>query len=409
MMRRALIAASLCASLAPLTACGPKPVKTEPLPNVVVAAPLVEKIVDWDDYVGHFEAIDHVDIRPRVSGYLTSIAFKDGDFVKKGQLLFVIDARPYQAAVDQAKAALARAKATAANAAAERSRAESLYAAKAVSQQEEIARVAASDQAKADVDAAAAALRTASLNLEFTQVHAPMAGRISDRRVAPGNLVTADTTILTTLVNLNPIRFIFSGAEDVYLKYQRENLNGARKSSRFAANPVSVRLEDEPDYRWKGHMDFVDNAVDPNSGTIRGRAVIDNPENFLTPGLFGHLRLLGSGAYQGMLVPDQSVVTDQSRQAVYVVGGDGVVAQRLIETGPIYDGLRVVKSGLQPTDQVIIDGVQRARPGRKVKAQPGHITPAAPEKGPAPPGSNSPARQPVTQLAPKSAGAAGSL
>ena len=324
MMRRALIAASLCASLAPLTACGPKPVKTEPLPNVVVAAPLVEKIVDWDDYVGHFEAIDHVDIRPRVSGYLTSIAFKDGDFVKKGQLLFVIDARPYQAAVDQAKAALARAKATAANAAAERSRAESLYAAKAVSQQEEIARVAASDQAKADVDAAAAALRTASLNLEFTQVHAPMAGRISDRRVAPGNLVTADTTILTTLVNLNPIRFIFSGAEDVYLKYQRENLNGARKSSRFAANPVSVRLEDEPDYRWKGHMDFVDNAVDPNSGTIRGRAVIDNPENFLTPGLFGHLRLLGSGAYQGMLVPDQSVVTDQSRQAVYVVGADGV-------------------------------------------------------------------------------------
>jgi RND family efflux transporter MFP subunit len=409
MTRPSLKTATGLALLGLLAACGQKPVKTEPKPVVVVSHPLAEKIVDWDDYVGHFEAMDQVDIRPRVSGYLESIAFRDGDFVKKGQLLFVIDKRPYRAAADAARANLARAKATAANAAAEKARAEALFAAKAVSQQELASRTALADQTKADVDAAAAALAAAELNLSFTEVKAPMAGRISDRRVAPGNLVTADQTVLTSLVNLNPIRFVFSGAEDVYLKYQRQNLEGVRKSSRTAPNPVEVRLEDEPDYRWRGHMDFVDNTVDPRSGTIRGRAVIANPDNFLTPGLFGHLKLLGSGAYDGLVLPDQAIVTDQSRLAVYVVDKDGEVSEKLVETGPLYHGLRVIRSGLTADDLVIIDGVQRAKPGRKVKPTPGKIISDHPLEPAEAPGGQSPSRQPVKSQPPKSAGSAGAL
>lgn len=399
MTRRFLPIATASALALATTGCGPKPVKIDPPPSVVVATPLSEKIVDWDDYVGHFEAVDAVDIRPRVSGYLSATPFKDGDFVKKGAVLFEIDPRPYQAAVDAAKAQLTRAKAVAANAQAEKSRAEALFAAKAISEQDEIARLASAQTATADTSAAEAALASAELNLSFTKVRAPISGRISARRVSPGNLVSADQTVLTTLVSLNPIRFVFNGAEDVYLKYQREDRTGARKSSRVVANPVAVRLQDERDYRWKGHMDFVDNAIDPTSGTIKGRAVIANPDNFLTPGLFGHLRLLGSGAYDALVVPDQAVVTDQSRQAVYVVGADNVVSQRLVETGPLYEGLRVIRSGLTPTDRVVIDGVQRARTGRKVAPVAGKIAPPPPPSGPA--------ATPPT--APKSASGAGGL
>ena len=399
MTRRFLPIATASALALAITGCGPKPVKIDPPPSVVVATPLSEKIVDWDDYVGHFEAVDAVDIRPRVSGYLSATPFKDGDFVKKGAVLFEIDPRPYQAAVDAAKAQLTRAKAVAANAQAEKSRAEALYAAKAISEQDEISRLATAQTATADTSAAEAALATAELNLSFTKVRAPISGRISARRVSPGNLVSADQTVLTTLVSLNPIRFVFNGAEDVYLKYQREDRTGARKSSRVVANPVAVRLQDERDYRWKGHMDFVDNAIDPTSGTIKGRAVIANPDNFLTPGLFGHLRLLGSGAYDALVVPDQAVVTDQSRQAVYVVGADNVVSQRLVETGPLYEGLRVIRSGLTPTDRVVIDGVQRAKTGRKVAPVAGKIAPPPPPSGP-------PATPPT---APKSASGAGGL
>ena len=190
--------------------------------------------------------------------------------------------------------------------------------------------------------------------------------------------------MLTTVVSVNPIRFIFTGAESVYLKYQRANENGSRPSSRRAPNPVAIRLQDERDYHWKGHMDFVDNAIDTGSGTIRGRAVIDNPDNFLTPGMFGHLRLLGSGAYKGMLVPDQSVVTDQSRQVVYTVDAHNMIVQKIVETGPLVDGLRVIRKGLAATDRIVIDGIQRAKPGRMVKPVPGKITTPDPGASPAP-------------------------
>lgn len=361
------------ATFAGLAGCAEKKKPTPPPPAVVVAHPLQKQIIDWDDYVGQFIAVDSVDIRPRVTGYLQTIAFKDGQVVKKGQLLFVIDPRPYQALVDQSKAQVQRQEATVANAAAQRKRAETLLASHAVSQQDYDTLVAAEKQAAADVAAAKATLQTNLLNLGFTHVTAPMSGRISDRRVAPGNLVTQDQTILTNIVNLDPIRFAFTGSEASYLKYQRENAAGTRQSSRFAANPVEIKLQDENSYRWRGQMEFVDNAVDTNSGTIRGRAVVKNPNMFLTPGMFGHMRLLGSGRYTGLLVPDEAVVQDQSRQVVYVIDAKNIVHPKLINAGPLIQGLRVVRSGLDANDRVVISGVGRAKAGKPVTPKDGKI------------------------------------
>jgi len=369
---------------ATVAGCGKKADPAPRPPTVVVSTPLRMNIVDWDDYVGQFVAVDSVDVRPRVSGYLQSIGFKDGDIVRKGQVLFVIDPRPYQAALDQAKGQEAHAVAAAQNARTEAARGQSLLGAKAISAQAYDLLVATDRQAAADLLAAQANVRTAALNLNFTRVIAPLAGRISDRRVAPGNLVTADTTVLTNIVNLNPIRFAFTGSEALYLKYQRENAAGTRASSRVAPTPVQIRLQDEPTYRWKGRMDFVDNALDTGSGTIRGRAVVDNPNYFLTPGMFGHLRLLGSGTYNGLLIPDQAIVTDQTRQIVYVVGADDKITQRVIEPGPLMDGLRIIRSGITGADRVVIEGVQRAKPGLKVTAKPGRIAPEAPDTSPSP-------------------------
>jgi RND family efflux transporter MFP subunit len=357
--------------------CGKKAEPPARPPTVLVSTPLQMNVVDWDDYVGQFVAVDSVDVRPRVSGYLQSIGFKDGDVVRKGQVLFVIDPRPYQAALDQANGQEAHALAAAQNAHSEAVRGQNLLAAKAISAQSYDSLVAADHQAAADLQAAQAAVRTAALNLEFTHVVAPLAGRVSDRRVAPGNLVTADSTVLTNIVNLNPIRFAFTGSEALYLKYERQNAAGTRTSSRVAATPVQIRLQDEPTYRWNGKIDFIDNALDTGSGTIRGRAVVDNPNYFLSPGMFGHMRLMGSGAYRGLLVPDQAITTDQSRQIVYVLGADNTLAQRVIQPGPLYNGLRVIRSGVAPNERVVISGVQRARPGVKVAPQQGKIVASA--------------------------------
>ena len=353
--------------------CTAKKPPAPPPPTVTVAQPLVRQIVDWDEYVGQFVAVDSVDVRPRVTGYLTQVGFKDGQVVRKGQLLFVIDPRPYQAALDQAKAQAQRAAATLANAKSQAVRGQTLLNAKAISQQDYDTLVAAEKQAEADLAAAQATVRSNALNLEFTHVTAPLGGRISDRRVAPGNLVTADQTVLTNIVNLDPIRFQFEGSEGNYLKYQRENAEGTRTSSRAMANPVEIKLQDEQTYRWKGHMEFVDNTLDTSSGTIRGRAVVANPNSFITPGMFGHMRLLGSGAYRGMLVPDAAVVTDQSRQVAYVVDPKGIVRQKVLTTGPLIDGLRVVRSGLDEGDKVVISGIQRAKAGKPVTPQDGKI------------------------------------
>jgi RND family efflux transporter MFP subunit len=379
-----LLAAFVCALIA---GCAAKKAPPTPTPTVTVATPLRMNVIDWDDYVGQFVAVDSVDVRPRVSGYLVSIGFKDGDIVRKGQVLFTIDPRPYQAALDQAKGQAAHAQATLVNARAEAARGKVLLAAHAISQQAAGALVAADLQAQADLVAAQATVRTNALNLAFTRVTAPLTGRVSDRRVAPGNLVTADTTVLTNIVDLDPIRFAFTGSEALYLKYERENQAGTRVSSRQMANPVEIRLQDEPTYRWKGHMDFVDNALDTGSGTIRGRAVIANPDHFLTPGMFGHMRLLGSGSYPALLIPDAAVATDQERQVVYVVGADNIARMKAVELGPLANGLRVVRSGLEPGDRVIIDGLQRAQAGHKVRPVRGRVTaeptpPATVDAGP---------------------------
>jgi len=384
----ASFAALLC-GLA-LASCEDSRPHAPPPPRVTVATPLRMDVIDWDDYVGQFVAVDSVDVRPRVTGYLVAIGFKDGEYVQKGQVLFTVDARPYQAAYDQAKGLESRARATLVNAKAQAVRGQALLTARAMSQQAYDALVAAQGQAQADLASAQAATRAAALTLSFTHVVAPISGRVSDRRVSIGNLVTADQTILTNIVDLDPIRFAFSGSEALYLKYQRENAAGTRQSSRQRANPVEIRLQDEPTYRWKGHMDFVDNALDTSSGTIRGRAVVANPDHFLTPGMFGHMRLLGSGSYSALLVPDRAVLPDQERQVVYVVDAQGVAHLKPVEPGPIVNGLRVIRSGVAANDRVIIDGVQRAQGGKPVDARPGRVVaevPALPKVEPGPPAS----------------------
>lgn len=362
-----------------------------PTPEVTVAHPLVKPIVDWDDYTGRFEAINSVELRPRVTGYIQSIAFRDGQFATKGQALFVIDPRPYQAVLAQAKADEARVVAAANVARTAFAREKSLLDQQAVSKEEYDNAEATLRQADAQVGSAQANTRAKALDVTFTRVTAPIAGRLSDRKVTVGNYVTAGTTVLTTIVSLNPIHFVFTGSEAVYLKYQRANRAGTRPSSRVAANPVDIRLGDETAYRWHGRMDFVDNAIDLGSGTIRGRAVVRNPDGLLTPGMFGHMRLLGSGAYQGLLVPEDAVVTDQTRKTVLVVAPDGKVAQRVLDLGPIVDGLRVVRSGLAAGDNVIIAGVQRAHPGAPVKITQGKITPPDPGSAPSMPFTKPPA------------------
>jgi RND family efflux transporter MFP subunit len=357
-----------------LSGCGPKPAPP-PAPLVYTSKPLQRRVMDWDEYVGRFEAVNSVDVRPRVSGYLVFVGFKDGQMVDKGQLLFEIDPRPYRAALDQARAQVDRSEAALGNARSQATRGEALIAARAISQQEFDTLTAAEKQAEADLAASQALARTAALNFSFTRVIAPMAGRVSDRRVAPGNLVTADQTVLTNIVTLDPMRFSFEGSEGIYLKYERQNAAGGRTSSRYMANPVEIQLQDEPTYRWKGRMEFVDNALDVNSGTIRGRALVANPDHFLTPGMFGHMRLLGSSAYQALLVPDVALVADQARQVVYIVGNDGVVALREVQTGPLFGDLRVIRAGITAQDSVIISGVQRAKPGKKVQVK---ETPIAP-------------------------------
>ena len=353
-----------------LAGCGARKPSAPPPPMVTVATPLQMQLVDWDDYDGQFIAEDSVDVRPRVSGYLMSVGFKDGDYVRKGQVLFVIDPRPYQAALDQAKGQEAHDQAALANASDQLTRGRVLLASHAISEQAFVQLEANERQAAADLISARATVRTNALNLEFTRVVAPLAGRISDRRVAPGNLVNADTTILTNIVNLDPIWFLFTVNEADYLRYQRRKSDA--RSAR-PADPVEVRLQDDPTWRWKGRVNFVDNALDTGSGTIRARAQIDNPDHFLTPGMFGHVRLRGSVPYIGLLTPDSALVTDQSRQLVYVVGTDGKVAQKVVAPGPLYGPLRVIRTGLAPSDRVIIDGVQRAKPGLAVRAASGRI------------------------------------
>ncbi|HTU09617.1 MAG TPA: efflux RND transporter periplasmic adaptor subunit [Allosphingosinicella sp.] len=344
---------------------------TPPPPAVTVAQPLAYDVVDWDDYVGRFEPVENVEIKPRVSGYLRTVHFRDGDQVRQGQLLFTIDARPAQAQLDQARAQVARAQAALVNARTEYARSQTLQRSEAASLEEVEQRRAAMRSAQADLAAAQATVRAQSLNVGFTRVTAPISGRVSDRRIDPGNAVTADQTVLTTIVSTSPLHFVFDSSEALLLKYQRQ------QSGTAAGTPVRIRLQDEGDYRHAGTLDFVDNAINPGAGTIRARAVVPNPDGFLRPGMFGHLRLSATRPYRALLVPDTAIVTDGARRVVYVVDAQGKVGTRPVEPGPLLGGLRVIRSGLRPNDRVIIDGIQRAQPGQPVTANAGRIQPPA--------------------------------
>lgn len=348
-----------------------------PMP-VDVAAPLLKKVVEWDEYTGRFEAMKKVEVRARVSGYLESVHFADGQMVETGDLLFVIDPRPFDAALAGKKAALAKAQSQLELTEIELKRAERLGRTQAASREIIDRRRAAKKQAEANVAVAESAVRAAALNLEFTQVRAPIAGRISDRKVDVGNLVsggTAQSTLLTTIVSLDPIYFVFDASEADFLRYSRLNQEGSRVSSREHPNPVFVRLMDEKLWTRSGSMNFVDNALDPNSGTIRGRAIFSNPGNFLSPGVFGRLRLLGSAEYEALLIPDPAIVSDQSNKIVMTVDKAGKVVPKTVTLGPVIDGLRVIRSGISASDKIIINGIQRARPGAIVKPEPATIRP----------------------------------
>ena len=339
-----------------------------PLP-VTVAKPLLKKIIEWDEYTGRFEARERVEIRARVSGFLDSIHFKEGQLVEKGQLLFVIDPRPFEAQLNAAKAALEGAQTKFKFADREFERGKRLVKQSAISQVKFDQRWSERETARTEVLAARAEVRIAELELEFTQVRAPIAGRVSDARVDRGNLVaggSSQATLLTTLVSIDPILFTFTASEAEFLKYSRLHLTGQRASSREKRNPVAARLMDETEFFHKGHMSFVDNELSPETATIRAQAVFDNPDGFLTPGVFGRLRLPGSEEYEAILIPDAAVISDQSRKIVLVVDGEGNVKAQAVDLGPLHQGLRVIRGGLGEDDRVIVKGVQRGRPGGKV-------------------------------------------
>ncbi|MEM9148456.1 MAG: efflux RND transporter periplasmic adaptor subunit [Pseudomonadota bacterium] len=360
-----------------LAAAGPSLAQMPDGMPVDVAAPLVETVVDYDIFTGRFEAVKEVEIRARVSGYLDAVGFEDGAVVEAGDLLFTIDQRTFEAAVKGAEAQLAASKASRELAQIELDRATQL-AERNVGTAQEVDRTSASlAEAAAQVQIAEAELRDAQLNLEFTEVRAPISGRLSDTRVDEGNLViggAGSTTLLTTIVSIERIRFVFTASEAEYLKYARLARVGTRPSSRVTETPVTVRLMDEPDFTHQGKMDFVDNVIDPNSGTITGRAMLQNDEGLLLPGLFGRLKLPASGPYEAVLIPDEAILSDQDRKIVMVVDAEGTVSARPVVPGPIHRGLRVIREGLAAEDRVVVNGVQRARPGGKVKPEAVELT-----------------------------------
>jgi RND family efflux transporter MFP subunit len=358
-----------------------------PPPPVTVAPPMAKRIATWDEYSGRFEAIEAVEVRPRVSGFIEKIHFKDGQIVKAGDQLFTIDPREYRISVESAEAEIARSDAQVDLAENEVERARPLVKTGAVTERDFDQRSANLNVQRAALQAAQANLKRAQLNLEWTAVTAPVSGRISDRKVDIGNLVTGGTggtTLLTTIVSLDPIHFVFDASEADYLRYGRLSIAGGRKSSRDTQNPVRVRLADEAEFKHTGHMDFVDNQLNARSGTIRGRAIFDNKDQLFVPGVFARMQLFG-GDLDALLIPDGAVVSDQMRKIVFVVGEDNVVKAAPVTLGPLDEGLRVITKGLTKDDKVVIEGIANpmVRPGAKVTPKPGEIKAA--EAPPPPP------------------------
>jgi RND family efflux transporter MFP subunit len=349
---------------------------------VTVAKPTQRTVIDRDEYVGRFVAVDSVEVRARVSGYLEKVHFRDGQLVKEGDLLFTIDRRPFQNALDQARANLAQARANLAYAEADLKRGQQLVRDRTITEQTLDQRTQSFRGATASVAANEAQVRQAELELQFTELRAPIAGRIGDRRVSPGNLVTGGalatgTTLLATIVSIDPIRFEFTFDEASYLRYERVAMPGKEMSDPTGGLNVELKLIDEADFTHRGRMDFVDNVIDRSTGTIRGRAVFPNPNKVLTPGMFGRVRVPASAPYQALLVPDAAIGTEQVRKFVLVVGDDNVVATKYVTLGALLeDNMRVIKDGLSAGDRVIVEGLMRARPGQKVTPEEQGATPA---------------------------------
>ena len=350
---------------------------TQALP-VTVAKPVAREIVNWDEYTGRFAAVDFVEIRARVSGYLEKVHFTDGEMVQEGDLLFTIDQRPFRIALEQAQADLKQAEARLTFATKELERAGPLLERGNIAQSAFDERLEARNEAAAAVEALRAAVNNARLNLEFTEVKAPVAGRTSRHLVSIGNLISsgADATLLTTIVSFDPIYFYFDVSERDLLRYLRLFDGVMGMNNQEIGTPVMLSLADEEGFKHEGRLDFVDNRIDDATGTIRGRAVLENPGLGFVPGLFARIRLAASAPYDALLVPDEIVGTDQARKFVYVVKDDDTVEYRTVQLGQLVDGLRVVREGLQADDRVIINGLQRARPGAPVVPQEGTIAPA---------------------------------
>ncbi|HCM9483657.1 TPA: efflux RND transporter periplasmic adaptor subunit [Enterobacter kobei] len=343
-----------------------------PAPAVNAADVVVKSISQWDSFNGRIEAVESVQLRPRVSGYIDKVNFTDGQEVKKGEVLFTIDDRTYRAALEQAQATLERAKTQASLARSEANRTDKLINTNLVSREEWEQRRAAAIQAQADIRAAQAAVDAAQLNLDFTKVTAPIDGRASRALITSGNLVTAgdSASVLTTLVSQKTVYVYFDVDESTYLHYQNLARSGQGASSNHTALPVEIGLAGEEGYPHQGKVDFLDNQLAPSTGTIRMRALLDNAQRQFTPGLFARVRLPGSAEFQATLIDDKAVLTDQDRKYVYIVDKEGKAQRRDITPGRLADGLRIVQQGLKPGDKVIVDGLQKVfMPGMPVNAK----------------------------------------
>jgi multidrug efflux system membrane fusion protein len=372
--------------LAALAACSnnnaaPPHAGMPPPPDVSVAAVVSKPVRQWDAFTGRVAATDSVDVRARVSGYVQRIAFKEGDEVKQGELLFVIDPRPYKAALDNASAQLDRSRAAVRLAQAQDKRAQSLIQSGAISRDDYDKSSATLAQANADVRAGEAALATAKLNLEYTEVRSPIAGRVGRALLTLGNLTQADQTVLTSVVSQDPVYVYFQPDEQTFLRYSELARKGERSSS---ANPVHIGLANDSGFPYSGTVNFVNNQVDPATGTINARAVVSNPDRVFVPGLYARVQLEGSGEFKATLIDDKAVLTDQDRKYVYVLGPENKAMRKDVTLGGMIEGLRVVSAGLEPNDKVIVSGLQKIFfPGAPVK--PSEVPMGAPPAPPAAP------------------------
>jgi RND family efflux transporter MFP subunit len=361
-----------------------------PPPAVTVAKPVKRTVFDYDEYVGRFTAINSVEVRARVSGYLEGVHFKDGQLVKQGDLLFTIDKRPFQNTLDQARANLVQAQSNLAFTESDYTRGQQLVRDKTITDQTFEQRAQAFRNAKASVSNNEAAVRQAELDMEFTELRAPVNGRIGDRRVSPGNLVTGgtggNTTLLAVIVSTDPIYFEFTFDESSYLRYERLARKGQDVASRNASVPIALKLIDERDFDHKGRMDFVDNVIDRSTGTIRGRAALANSDGVFTPGMFARVRVPGSPPYEALLVPDAAIGTEQAHRFVIVIDEQDTARIKYVTLGQLTpDNLRVIKEGVGPDDRIVVSGLIQARPGQKVRPEEQGAKPAGPASAGGPP------------------------